>query len=47
MKYKLIFFFFFSSVLSMAQGQVKSTPENVVITFEKNKTERSEERRVG
>lgn len=39
MKYKLIFFFFFSSVLSMAQGQVKSTPENVVITFEKNKTE--------
>jgi hypothetical protein len=38
MKYVQLFFFLFSCVFSMAQGQVKSTPENVVITNENNKT---------
>lgn len=38
MKYVHFFFFLFSCVFSMAQGQVKSTSENVVITYDKNKT---------
>jgi hypothetical protein len=38
MKYVHLFFFLFSCVFSMAQGQAKSTSENVVITHEKNKT---------
>jgi hypothetical protein len=38
MKYVHLFFFLFSCVFSMAQGQVKSTSENVVITYDKNKT---------
>ena len=39
MKLMLLFFFLFSCVFSMAQGQTKSTLENVVITSEKNKTQ--------
>ncbi|MCE5344779.1 MAG: hypothetical protein LLG13_00640 [Bacteroidales bacterium] len=39
MKYMLLFFLLFSSVSSMAQGQTKSLPENVVITSKKNKTQ--------
>jgi len=35
----LLFFFLFSSVFSMAQGQSKSPLENVVITASKNKTQ--------
>ncbi|HSM49709.1 MAG TPA: hypothetical protein VK872_17950, partial [Draconibacterium sp.] len=38
MKYVHLFFFLFSCVFSMAQGQAKSASENVVITNEKNKT---------
>jgi hypothetical protein len=38
MKYVHLFFFLFSCVFSMAQGQAKSASENVVITHEKNKT---------
>lgn len=38
MKYVHFFFFLFSCVFSMAQGQVKSTSENGVITYDKNKT---------
>lgn len=37
MKYMLLFFFLFSGIFNMAQGQTKSLPENVVITSEKNK----------
>ena len=39
MKNMLLFFLLFSGGFSMAQGQSKSLPENVVITYEKNKTE--------
>lgn len=39
MKYKLLFIFLFSCVFSMAQGQAKSMPENVLITSNKNKTQ--------
>jgi hypothetical protein len=39
MKYILLFFFLFSSVFSMTQGQTKSPLENVVITSNKNKTQ--------
>jgi hypothetical protein len=39
MKNMLLFFFLFSSVLSMAQGQTKNPLENVVITSEKDKTQ--------
>lgn len=38
MKYMLIFFFFFSGVICMTQGQTRSPLENVVITSQKNKT---------
>jgi len=38
MRYVHLFFFLFSCVFSMAQGQAKSTSENVVITYDKNKT---------
>ena len=38
MKYVHLFFFLFSCVFSMAQGQAKSTLENVVITYDKNKS---------
>jgi hypothetical protein len=38
MKYVHLFFFLFSCVFSMAQGQAKSASENVVITHEKYKT---------
>ncbi|MDY0100288.1 MAG: hypothetical protein RBR81_13925 [Bacteroidales bacterium] len=38
MKYKLLFFFLFPSVFSMAQEQIKSPHENVVITSKKNLT---------
>ena len=38
MKNVLLFFFLFSCVFSMAQGQAKNTSKNVVITNEKNKT---------
>ncbi|MDO8929521.1 MAG: right-handed parallel beta-helix repeat-containing protein [Bacteroidota bacterium] len=38
MKYMLLFFFLFSSGISMAQGQAKSPSENVVITSKKGKT---------
>jgi hypothetical protein len=38
MKNVLLFFFLFSCILSMAQGQAKSASENVVITNEKKKT---------
>jgi hypothetical protein len=37
MKFSLLFFFLFTSVFSMAQGQSKSPLENVVITSQKNK----------
>lgn len=37
MKYVLLFFFFFSLVFSMAQGQTQGPLENVVITSKKNK----------
>src|SRR5688500_10678678 len=39
MKYTLLFFFSFATVLGMAQGQTKSPLENVVITSKKNKTQ--------
>jgi hypothetical protein len=39
MKYLLLFFFLFSSVFGMAQGQTKSPLESVVITSKKNKTQ--------
>lgn len=39
MKYLHLLFFIFSCVFSMAQGQAKKTPENVMITYEKNKTQ--------
>ncbi|MDO9613496.1 MAG: hypothetical protein Q7J86_03105, partial [Bacteroidota bacterium] len=38
MKYTLLIFFLFSSILGMAQGQAKSPSENVVITSKKGKT---------
>jgi hypothetical protein len=38
MKYVHLFFFLFSCIFSIAQGQAKSTSENVVITYSKNKT---------
>jgi hypothetical protein len=38
MKNVLLFFFLFSCILSMAQGQAKSASENVIITHEKKKT---------
>ena len=37
MKFSLLFFFLFTIVFSMAQGQTKSPLENVVITSQKNK----------
>jgi hypothetical protein len=39
MKNMLLFFFLFSSVFSMVQGQTKNPLENVVITSEKDKTQ--------
>lgn len=39
MKYIFLFFFCFSGVLSMAQRQTHTPPENAVITFRKNKTQ--------
>ena len=39
MKYMNLLFFIFSCVFSMAQGQAKISPENVMITYEKNKTQ--------
>jgi len=39
MKYMLLFFFLFSSVFSMSQGQTASQHANVVITSTKNKTQ--------
>jgi len=39
MKYLLLFFFLFSSIFGMAQGQAKSPLQNVVITSKKNKTQ--------
>ena len=39
MKNMLFFFLLFSGVISIAQGQVNSQSENVVITSEKNKTQ--------
>jgi hypothetical protein len=38
MKIRFLFFFLLASVFSMAQGQTKNPPENVVITSEKDKT---------
>jgi hypothetical protein len=38
MKHIFFFFLLFSGVIVIAQGQVNSQSENVVITFEKNKT---------
>jgi hypothetical protein len=38
MKKIILFFFLFSSVFCLLQGQTKNLPENVVITFEKDKT---------
>jgi hypothetical protein len=38
MKYALLSFFAFATVFSLAQGQTKSSAENVVITSKKNKT---------
>jgi len=38
MKNILLFFFFFCGLFTIASGQSKSQPENVVITSEKNKT---------
>ena len=38
MKYLLLLFFLFSGVFGMAQRQTQSPPEDVVITFTKNKT---------
>ena len=38
MKHILLFIFFFPNVFSMAQGQIKSPLENVVITSKENKT---------
>lgn len=39
MKYKLLFFFSFATVFTMAQEQTKRPFENVVITSKKNKTQ--------
>jgi hypothetical protein len=39
MKHLFLFFFFFSCVFSMAQRPTKSLPENVVITYHKDKTQ--------
>ncbi|MDP3914196.1 MAG: hypothetical protein Q8R96_10725 [Bacteroidota bacterium] len=39
MKYTLLIFFLFSSILGMAQGQAKTPSENVVITSKKGKTQ--------
>src|SRR5687768_6759266 len=39
MKYILLFFFAFSTVFNIAQGQTNSPGENVVITSKKNKTQ--------
>jgi hypothetical protein len=39
MKSMLLFFFLFTSVLSMVQGQTKNPPDNVLITYEKDKTQ--------
>ena len=39
MKYLFLFFVFFSSAFSMAQKQTKRLPENVVITYNKDKTQ--------
>ena len=39
MKNILLFFFLFSSVLNMVHGQTRNPLENVVITFEKDKTQ--------
>ncbi len=39
MKQKILFFFLFSGLFLMAQGQGKSLPDDVVITYKKNKTE--------
>ena len=38
MKNMLLFFFLYSRVFSMVQGQTKNLPENVVIRSEKGKT---------
>lgn len=38
MKHMLLFFFSLSCVFSLAPGQTKSLPENIVLTSEKNKT---------
>lgn len=39
MKYLILFFFLIASAFSVAQGQTKSPPENVVITSKKDKTQ--------
>jgi len=39
MKYLFLFFVFFSCAFSMAQKQTKRLPENVVITYNKDKTQ--------